>query len=110
MTEPSLARMAGRARRLCSLRAAVTIVHLHLQVDLEHASLKEVLERILDGVIVFEPSVRLALPSIDLKSTETTITVAPERRNKPFVMPPRRESKWQPSQSLPDCGDRNPGE
>jgi len=62
-------------------------VHLHLRTNTEDAGLKEILERILTGVIVFEPSDRLLLMMNDLKNAATRVVVAPERRHRPFIVP-----------------------
>lgn len=62
------------------------IVHLHLRTNPEDASLKDILERILTGVIVFEPLSRLVLTKTDLKNTATRVVVAPERRQRPFII------------------------
>ena len=63
------------------------IVHLHLRTNTEDASLKDILERILTGVIIFEPLARLMLIKIDLKSDATRVVLAPERRHRPFIVP-----------------------
>lgn len=62
-------------------------MHPHLRTDTEDAGLKEILERILTGVIVFEPSSRLLLIVTDLKKAATRVVVAPERRHRPFIVP-----------------------
>jgi hypothetical protein len=62
-------------------------VHLHLRTNTEDAGLREILERILTGVIVFEPSARLLLTMTDLKSAATRVVIAPERRHQPFIVP-----------------------
>lgn len=59
-----------------------------LRIDPEGASSKEILEHILDGVIVFEPHVRLLLPATDFKNAGLRAVVAPERRRRPFIIPP----------------------
>lgn len=64
-------------------------MHLHLRTKTEDAGLKEILERILTGVIVFDPSVRLLLTITDLTSAATRVVVAPERRHQPFIVPRR---------------------
>ncbi len=65
-------------------------MHPHLRIDPEDASLKEILEHIMDGVIAFAPSVRLRLPLTDFRTTGIKTVVAPERRRHPFVIPPIR--------------------
>lgn len=60
---------------------------LHLRTSPEDVGLQEILERILDGVIVFDPSVRLRLTVTDLKTAATRVVVAPERRRQPFIVP-----------------------
>lgn len=67
--------------------AGEDVVHLHLQTDTEDVGLREILERILTGVIVFEPSARLLLTVTDLKNAATRVVVAPERRYRPFIVP-----------------------
>ena len=64
-------------------------MQLHLRTNTEDASLKDILERILTGVIVFEPLARLMLIKTDLSSDATRIVVAPERRHRPFIVPQR---------------------
>lgn len=63
------------------------IVHLNLRTKTEDASLKDILERILTGVIVFDPLARLLLTITDLTSAATRVVVAPERRHQPFIVP-----------------------
>ena len=63
------------------------IVHLDLRTKTEDAGLREILERILTGVIIFEPLARLLLSKTDLRSTATHIVVATERRERPFIVP-----------------------
>ena len=60
---------------------------LPLRIDPGDASLIEVLERILDGCIAFEPSVRLSLGSADLSTNKTSVVASPDRRSKPFLIP-----------------------
>jgi hypothetical protein len=62
-------------------------VHLDLRTKTEDAGLREILERILTGVIIFEPSARLLLTMTDLKSAATRVVIAPERRHRPFIVP-----------------------
>lgn len=64
-------------------------MHLHLRTKTEDASLREILERILTGVIVFDPLARLLLTITDLTSAATRVVVAPERRHQPFIVPRR---------------------
>jgi len=71
------------SNRYCRRR----ILHRDLRTNTEDAGLREILERILAGVIVFEPLTRLLLCNTDLKSTVTRVVVAPERRNRPFIVP-----------------------
>ena len=61
-------------------------MHLPLRTNTEDAGLKEILERILTGVIVFDPSSRLLLIVTDLKNATTRVVVAPERRHRPFIV------------------------
>jgi len=65
-------------------------VSLPLRIDPEEASLIEVLERILDGCIRFEPSARLFLSSANLKTDNTSVVAFPDRRSKPFFIPETR--------------------
>jgi len=62
-------------------------VSLLLRIVPEEASLIEVLERILDGCIAFDPSARLSLGSADLKANKASVVASPERRSKPFLIP-----------------------
>ena len=52
----------------------------------------DLLDRILDRGIIMDPTARLLLASMDLRSPGTRILIAPERRRRPFVVPqhPRR--------------------
>ena len=63
---------------------------LPLRIDPEEASLIEVLDRILDGCIAFEPSARLSLSSANLKTDKTSVVAFPDRRSKPFLIPKTR--------------------
>lgn len=59
-----------------------------LRVQLEDVELKEILDRVLDGCIVFDPSVRVRLAAFEVSRSGQKVSVAPERRHKPFVIPP----------------------
>lgn len=54
--------------------------------DAEDASLSEILDRILDKGIVFDPWIRVGLGATDLRVTGKRIVVASERRRRPFVI------------------------
>lgn len=58
-----------------------------MRTNPEDAGLKEILERILNGVIIFGPSDRLLLMMNDLKTVASRVVVAPERRHRPFIVP-----------------------
>ena len=60
-------------------------MYLQLRTKTEDVGLKEILERILTGVIVFDPLARLLLIRTDLKNTATRVIVAAERRQRPFI-------------------------
>jgi hypothetical protein len=62
-------------------------VQLRFRVDVSDASLTEILDRVLDGGIVFEPSVRFFLYLINFEDSETRVVVAPDRRRDPLVLP-----------------------
>jgi len=62
----------------------------HLRTDLEDASLIEILERILDKGIVLEAWAHVVLDVTDFQALDNRIVVAPERRNKPFIVPTRK--------------------
>jgi hypothetical protein len=62
-------------------------VYLQLRTKTEDAGLREILERILTGVIVFDPLARLLLTITDLKSAAARVVIAPERRHHPFIIP-----------------------
>jgi len=64
-------------------------VNPHLRVPTGDASIIDLLDHILDKGILIDPSVRLLLSGIDLRSPEFRIVVAPERRRRPFVIPHR---------------------
>ncbi|HXW15977.1 MAG TPA: gas vesicle protein GvpJ [Terriglobia bacterium] len=61
---------------------------LRLRAETEDASLADILDRILDKGIVLDPWVRVVLGATDLRSRNNRIVVAPERRRKPFIIPP----------------------
>lgn len=65
-------------------------MHPPLRVNPEDASVTEILEHIVDGMIVFDPSARLLLPLTDFKNAGLTAVLAPERRRRPFIIPPKR--------------------
>lgn len=58
-----------------------------LRVQLEDVELKDILDRVLDGCIVFSPSVRVRLAAFEVSRSGGKVSVAPERRHKPFVIP-----------------------
>ncbi|HEY6252174.1 MAG TPA: hypothetical protein VI685_19640 [Candidatus Angelobacter sp.] len=60
---------------------------MHLKTEPENASLREILDRILDKGIVLNPSDRVVLSGLKLRKKGSRIVVAPERRRKPFVVP-----------------------
>ena len=62
-------------------------MYLQLRTETEDAGLRELLERILAGVIVFDPLARLLLTITDLTSAATRVVVATERRHPPFIVP-----------------------
>ena len=62
-------------------------MYLDLQIKTEDAGLREILERILTGVIIFDPLARLLLTMTDLTSAATRVVIAPERRHQPFIVP-----------------------
>ncbi|MGE5324631.1 MAG: hypothetical protein ACM3SW_17325 [Actinomycetota bacterium] len=64
----------------------------YLHVQLEDAELKDILDRVLDGCITFDPWVRIRLSSLEVNRTGERIIVAPERRRKPFVVPRQQRS------------------
>ena len=76
------------------------MVHSHFRTDPEDASLPEIIDRILDKGIVFDPSIRLGLGITDLCATGNRVVVARERRRKPFIVPKADSSIKQPSKSL----------
>lgn len=57
-----------------------------LRTELEDAEIKDILDRVLDGCISFDPLVRIQLSSIDLQGREKRVVVAPERRKKRFMI------------------------
>lgn len=61
----------------------------HLRIQLEDAGLKEILDRVLEGCITFDPSVRVRLSTLEIAGDGQTVVVAPERRRAPFVVPRR---------------------
>lgn len=66
------------------------MVLLHLRISTKDASLREILDRILDKGIVLEPWVRVISGVTDLCAKGKRIVVAPERRRKPFIIPTKK--------------------
>ena len=66
------------------------MVLLHLRTATEDASLREILDRILDKGIVLEPSVRVISGLTDFRASGKRVVVAPERRRKPFIIPTKK--------------------
>ena len=64
-------------------------MHSHLRIQLEDAGLKEILDRVLEGCISFDPSVRIRLATLEMCGDGQRVVVAPERRRAPFVLPRR---------------------
>jgi hypothetical protein len=65
------------------------MLHLPLRTEAQDASLLDILDRILDKGIVFEPLVRIMLSETNFQTRDHRIVIAPERRNKPFIVPTR---------------------
>lgn len=63
---------------------------MHLRISTTDASLREILDRILDKGIVLEPWVRVISGVTDLRAKGKRIVVAPERRRKPFIIPTKK--------------------
>lgn len=61
----------------------------NLRVQLEDVELKDILDRVLDGCIRFDPSVRIRLAAVVVGRSGERVIVAPERRRTPFVIPHR---------------------
>ena len=61
--------------------------HSYFRVDPEDASVKDLLDQILDKGIVLDPSAKILLGVTDLRATQKRLVVAPERRRRPFVVP-----------------------
>ncbi len=62
----------------------------------KNASLQEILDRILGGIIVFAPSARLQLGTTDLTRDAVHVVLAPERRRKAFIIPAPRPKHAKP--------------
>jgi hypothetical protein len=82
--------MSEQGRGPLDLNKLIVGGHLRLHPEPEDTSLTEVLERILDKGIVLDPWVRVVLGATDLRSKDNRLVVAPERRRKPFIVPPGR--------------------
>jgi hypothetical protein len=80
--------MNEQGRGPLDLNRLTEVGHLRLRAAPEDTSLTEVLERILDKGIVLDPWVRVVLGATDLRSKDNRMVVAPERRRKPFIVPP----------------------
>lgn len=59
----------------------------NLRADLDTVQTLEILARILDGCIAFDPYSRVLLASTNFTSTNLRIVVGPERRRKLFTIP-----------------------
>ncbi|HEY6249650.1 MAG TPA: gas vesicle protein GvpJ [Candidatus Angelobacter sp.] len=70
--------------------AEARVVRSSFKTHFEHASLIDILDRILDKGIVVEPWARVVLGVTDLRAVDNRIAVAPERRRKTFVLPIRK--------------------
>lgn len=62
----------------------------NLRTDPQDATLIEILDRILDKGIVLESWARVVSGITDFSNRENRITVAPERRRKPFLLPTKK--------------------
>ena len=62
-------------------------VHQLMRTSLEDASIREILDRILDGCIAFDPLTRFRLTLTDFAGARVRVVLAPERRRKPFTIP-----------------------
>lgn len=59
----------------------------YLRIQLEDVELMDILDRVLDGCITFDPGVRIRLAALGVSRSGERVSVAPERRRKPFVIP-----------------------
>jgi hypothetical protein len=64
-------------------------VQPYLRTELEEASVRDILDRILDGCIAFDPAARFVLTMTDFKTGSARVVVSPERRRLPFIIPSR---------------------
>jgi len=67
-----------------------SIVQENLRADNDSVQTIEILARILDGCIAFDPYSRVLLGTTDFASSDLRIIVGPERRRNLFVVPGRR--------------------
>lgn len=63
------------------------MVQQNLRADIDNVQTMEILARILDGCIVFDPYSRVLLSTTDFTTTDLRIVVGPERRRTLFVIP-----------------------
>lgn len=59
----------------------------NLRADIEDVQTMEILARILDGCIAFDPYSRVLLSTTDFTTTDLRIVVGPERRHTLFIIP-----------------------
>lgn len=59
----------------------------NLRADIDNVQTVEILARILDGCIAFDPYSRVLLSTTDFSTTDLRIVVGPERRSKLFTIP-----------------------
>ncbi|HET9792396.1 MAG TPA: hypothetical protein VJV96_20960 [Candidatus Angelobacter sp.] len=59
----------------------------NLRADIDNVQTMEILARILDGCIAFDPYSRVLLSTTDFTTTDLRIVVGPERRRRRFNIP-----------------------
>jgi hypothetical protein len=62
-------------------------VQQNLRADIDNVQTVEILARILDGCIAFDPYSRVLLSTTDFSTTDLRIVVGPERRRTLFTIP-----------------------
>lgn len=58
-----------------------------LRAENDTTGTREILDKILDGCIAFDPRSRILLGTANFTAKKLRIVVAPERRHRPFIMP-----------------------
>ena len=61
-------------------------MHQLIRTSLDEASTREILDRVLDGCVIFDALTRFLLPLTDFTGNGVHVALAPERRRRPFII------------------------